>query len=229
MYPYDQYMMVKLNEITKDIKASYDNHNFDEVYRIINNYMIFLSNFYLDFTKDILYIEGSDSKVRRSVQTVLYETLFSLIRLLAPILPYTSEEVYQYFNDKKKESIHLVGNPDIKNYEKLEMWDKFFAVKDDVFKALEEARNDKLIGKGLEAIVYLNIKDEEFKNYFKDYLKQLFIVSKVVLTDESLTKYANCEVKIEAFDGIKCERCWNLFEESEMKNDICTRCHNVVK
>ena len=226
MLPYDKYMMIKLNEFIASVKDSYDNYNYQDVTKAVNNYVSFtLSNFYLDFTKDILYIEKNDSKVRRSVQTVLYETLTSLITLLAPILPYTSEEVYKLLPNMK-ESVHLENNPEVVEYsdskEILEKWDIFFKVKDDVYKALENARNEKLIGKSLEAKVYLTI-DEEFINYFKDYLKQLFIVSKVEL---NVGEYA---IKVEAFDGIKCERCWNLFDESEMIGNICHRCNEVVK
>ena len=232
MLPYDKYMMVKLNNLVKNIKDNYEKYDFKEIYKLVNNYVsLDLSNFYLDFTKDILYIEKQDSKVRRSVQTVLYENLIALIKLLAPILPYTSEEVYSYLNEHG-ESIFLTNNPCVVDYEDeeeiLTMWNKFFKVKDDVYKALENARNDKLIGKSLEAKVYLNV-DSEFINYFKDYLKQLFIVSKVEFTNDSLEKYENCGVLVEAFDGIKCERCWNLFDENEMDGDICHRCHEVIK
>lgn len=227
MYSYDKYMMVKLNQFVKNVKENYDNFNYQEVTKLVNNYVSFnLSNFYLDFTKDILYIEKADSKVRRSVQTVLYETLTSLIKLLSPILPYTSEEVYQLL-PHDKESVHLENNPKIVIYDDeeyiLNMWDKFFKVKDDVYKVLENARNEKIIGKSLEAIVYLTIDDEEFIEYFKDSLKQLFIVSKLVLNK------GEYEIKVDAFKGIKCERCWNLFDESEMNGNICKRCSEVVK
>ena len=113
MLEYDQYMMIKLNETVKEIKKAYNNYEFQEVYKIVNNYINFtLSNFYLDFTKDILYIENADSLKRRSVQTVLYENIKSLITLLAPILPYTSEEVYKLLK-LDKESVHLENNPEI--------------------------------------------------------------------------------------------------------------------
>ena len=233
MPSYDQYQMVKLNEFVASVLKSYENYNFQEVYKTVNNYVFNLSIFYLDFTKDILYIEKADSKVRRSVQTVLYEILFSLIRLLAPILPYTSEEVYQYLPNKKKDSIHLENNPKpviYENSEELEtMWNKFFKVKDDVYKVLENARNEKVIGKSLEAIVYIHIDDEEFKEYFKDNMAQLLIVSKVIFTSETLEKQQVCEVKVEALDGIRCERCWNLFDKENMVGDICHRCHDVLE
>ena len=236
MNEYDQYMMVKLNEVTKDILEAYEDNNYQEIYKIVNNFVSFtLSNFYLDFTKDILYIEKEDSKVRRSVQTVLYHTLMNLIKLLAPILPYTSEEVYRYVSVRKEESIHLEHMPEVVEYPNkeaiLEKWNAFFDVKDDVYKALEEARNEKLIGKGLEARVYLHVagKYKEVIESLKDYLKQLLIVSDVVLTDEELPKYNVAHVKVEKFEGHKCERCWNYFSEEEMEGDICHRCASVVK
>ncbi|MEG2322178.1 MAG: isoleucine--tRNA ligase [Bacilli bacterium] len=233
MLIYDKYMMVKLNEVVLNIKCAYENYNFQEIVKIVNNYVSFtLSNFYLDFTKDILYIESSNSLIRRSCQTVLYECLTTLITLLAPILPYTSEEVYLLLPHHNK-SIHLEKNPSFKEYVDkdiiLNLWDKFFKIKSDVYKALEEARNNKLIGKGLEAKVYLNIDDEAFINYFKDNLQRLLIVSKVVLTKDSLPKYDNCSVKVEPFDGFKCERCWSYFDKDEMDGEICHRCSDVLK
>jgi len=236
MLPYDQYMMVKLNAFVREIKNHYDNYNFQEIYKAVNNFVsLTLSNFYLDFTKDILYIEKRNSKVRRSVQTILYEVLISLAKLLAPILPYTSDEVYGYLKNTKKESIHLEHMPLVVEYsdeEKiLNKWDLFFKVKDDVYKALEEARNEKLIGKGLEAKVYVNAKDEykEVLLELKDYLKQLWIVSSVELTDEKLKEYSVSLVKVEKISGVKCERCWNYFDEDKMVNDVCERCHLVLE
>lgn len=233
MPSYDQYQMVKLSEFITSILKSYENYNFQEVYKTVNNYIFNLSIFYLDFTKDILYIEKADSKVRRSVQTVLYEILFSLIRLLAPILPYTSEEVYGYLPNKKKDSVHLENNPKPVTYDNSEelekMWSKFFKVKDDVYKVLESARNEKVIGKSLEAIVYIHINDEEFMNYFKENIAQLLIVSKVEFTSDNLPKQQVCEVKVEALDGVRCERCWNLFDKENMVGDVCHRCHDVLE
>ena len=234
MSKYNQYMLIELNEIIKEIKYSYNTFNFQDIYKIVNNYVNDLSTFYLDFTKDILYIESFNSYKRRSVQTVLYEILTSLIKLLAPILPYTSEEVYQLLPGEKEESVHLERNPEIKEYENaqeiMNYFDKFFKIKDDVYKALEEARNEKLIGKGLEARVYIQATGEYLdivKDLGKD-LKQLLIVSDVVLTDEELPKYSVIGVKVEAFVSKKCERCWNYFEEKDMHGDICDRCYEVI-
>lgn len=233
MYPYDQYLTVKLNEFIKDVKHCYNEYDYKEIYKLVNNFVTFtLSNFYLDFTKDILYIEAKDSKVRRSVQTVLYDTLKSLIVLLAPILPYTSEEVYGFLEHEDKKSVHLENNPEVKEYDLniLSKWNYFFEVKDDVYKALEEARNEKLIGKGLEAKIVLNANDEYLSviNELMPYLKQLLIVSKIEVTTDSLQSYNKIGVKVEKFDGHKCERCWNYFDEKEIIGDICHRCNDVI-
>ena len=230
----DQYILNTLNEIIKDIITNYDNYNYDEIYKIINNYLNNLSTFYLDFTKDILYIEKEDSLERRSVQTALYEILFSLIKLMAPILPYTSEEVYKLLPGDKKESIHLERFPEVKEYknkeELMEMWNLFFSIKNDIYKALEEARNDKIIGKSLEAKVYLKLLDED-KEVLKDILpnlKQLLIVSDVILSTSDLKQYDYCSVEIKKFEGVRCERCWNYFDEDNIIGDICPRCHEVI-
>ena len=98
----DQYMLVELNDIISKVIKEYDNYNYDEIYKIINNYVNSLSNFYLDFTKDILYIEKADSHVRRSVQTVLYEILTSLIKLMAPSYHTLVKKYINSFQVKKK-------------------------------------------------------------------------------------------------------------------------------
>jgi len=234
--PYsDKLMMIQLNELTKKIRKNYDEYDFDEIYKLVNNYISSLSNFYLDFTKDILYIDKADSLERRSVQTVLYEILYALIRLMAPILPYTSEEVYKLLPGAKEQSVHLENFPDVimyKDKEEIEeMWTVFFSIKDDVYKALEEARNEKVIGKSLEAKVFINLRDEDKETLrpILDNLKQLLIVSDVVITPNELKKYDYCEVDVQKMNGVRCERCWNYFDERFIIDDICPRCHEVVK
>ncbi|MEI3508180.1 MAG: class I tRNA ligase family protein, partial [Bacilli bacterium] len=160
-----------------------------------------------------------DSIERRSVQTVLYENLYALIRLMAPILPYTSEEVYKLLPGTKEESVHLETFPEAVTYKDeediLELWSIFFNIKDDVYKALEEARNEKIIGKSLEAKVYLHLREEDKETLtpILPNLKQLLIVSDVVMSTNDLNKYDYCEVEVSKFNGIRCERCWNYFDE----------------
>ena len=231
MKEYDKYMMSELNKYVKNVRGAYDRYSYQEVYKYTNNFISFtLSNFYLDFTKDILYIEKKDSLVRRSVQTVLYNIITKLDVLLAPILPYTAEEIYRYIPGEKKESVHLLDMPDVMDVKiDEELWSNFFKVKDDVYKALETARNEKIIGSGLEANVYLNLPEKfnNVKDVLGDVIHQLLIVSKVVFTSEELPKYDNVSVKIERSTGEKCNRCWNYVDELE--DGICHRCASILK
>ena len=231
MPEYDKYMMFKLNEFIKNIKKSYLKYNYQEIYKQMNYYISFtLSNFYLDFTKDILYIESENSLKRKSVQTVLYNTLYNLILLIAPILPYTSEEIYGFLPGDKKESIHLLDFPLEKDYKiDEELWDLFFDVKFDVNKALEEAREDKIIGSSLEANVILNLPEKynKVKENLEEYLHQLLIVSKVIFADEKIPTYESVGVKIEKSTGKKCNRCWNYVDE--LVEDRCLRCDSILK
>lgn len=230
---YDKYMMIRLNEYTKDVLNAYENYNFQEVYKLTNNFVAFdLSNFYLDFTKDILYIENEKAKNRRSVQTVLYNILNSLIKLLAPVLPYTSEEVYGYL-DKCEESVHLSGMPEVKKYDNeediLNTFKTFFLIKEDVNKSLEDARNEKIIGSSLEAEVKIYATDEYKKvlESLQAYLKQLFIVSDVKLVDDELPIINKVGVSVNKFEGEKCERCWNYVDRTQ--DGLCPRCQNILK
>lgn len=223
---YDKYMMNELNKFTKKVLEEYNNYNFQNVYKLVNNFVSFtLSNFYLDFTKDILYIEKADSLVRRSVQTVLYNILNNEVKLLAPILPYTSEEVYSLL-PHTEESVHLTDMPEVVTYsdsaEVEELFNLFFELKDKVNKKLEEARNEKLIGSALEAVVKINLdpKYNEVKEKLGSYLHQLFIVSKVEYTIDGE------EVVVEKSTGEKCNRCWNYVDH--LNGDICDRCHNII-
>ena len=221
---YDKYLMIKLNDFIEDVLREYDKYSFQEIYKIVNHFVSFtLSNFYLDFTKDILYIEGKDSKVRRSVQTVLYFILSAEIRLLAPILPYTSEEVYKLLEEG---SVHMCDMPDVKHYKDEEeirsLFDLFFELKEKVNKELEIARNEKIIGSSLEAVVKVNL-DEVYipvKEKLGNVLHQLFIVSKVEFTDEVSS------ICIEKSQGEKCSRCWNYVDH--LKEDICERCDHIL-
>ena len=223
---YDKYMMNELNIFTKNVLEEYEGYNFQNVYKLVNNFVSFtLSNFYLDFTKDILYIEKANSKARRSVQTVLYNILSNEVRLLAPILPYTSEEVYNLLPHTEA-SVHLTDMPEVVNYsdstEVLELFKLFFELKEKVNKKLEEARNEKLIGSALEAVVKINLdpKYNKVKEKLASYLHQLLIVSKVEYTTSGE------EVLVEKSTGKKCNRCWNYVDN--LNGDICDRCHDIL-
>ena len=145
--------------------------------------------------------------------------------------PYTSEEVYRFIPGEKLESVHLNDMPEAPTYEfDSKLWELFFDVKDDVFKALEEARNEKVIGSSLEAEVKLNLgeKYKPVREQLEKYLHQLLIVSKVEFTDdETLPKASTIRVEVLKSNGQKCNRCWNYVDE--LDGDICHRCSEILK
>lgn len=233
----DRYMLVKLQGVVDEYHKAYDAFDFAESNQVIINYFTnVLSAFYMDFTKDILYIDKADGLRRRQVQTVLYYHAKIFMKLLSPVLVFTSEELHDNFNcdDTKAESIFLedlMTLPNISESDKIVAYfDRFLEVRKDVLKAIEVLRNDKTIGSSLEAKVYLSLKDEykDIEELAKD-LKQFFIVSKVELVDDkTLEEFDTAYIKVEKFEGHKCPRCWNYFDEEEMEGEICSRCHDVI-
>ncbi|HCX51217.1 MAG TPA: isoleucine--tRNA ligase, partial [Bacillus sp. (in: Bacteria)] len=156
----DRYMLVKLNDLITKVKEAYETYDFAAVYHAIHNFCtIDLSSFYLDFAKDILYIEGANHEDRRAIQTVLYDVLVALTKLVTPILPHTADEVWPYIPGVTEESVQLTDMPEAVQLDGAEAlktkWDAFMTLRDDVLKALEVARNEKVIGKSLNASITL--------------------------------------------------------------------------
>ena len=234
----DQYMLVELNNLMKGYHEALDNYDFAEANQLILNcFTNTLSAFYMDFTKDILYIEKADSLRRRQVQTVLYHYAKTMMKLLSPILVFTAEELHDHFHcdENKAESIFLETKPEmieVENADSIkEYYDRFLTLRKDAMKALEELRNEKVIKSNMEAKLTVCLKDE-YQDMAKlaDDLKQLFIVAKVNLVTDTtdLTEYETAYIKAEKFNGVQCPRCWNYFEESEMEGELCPRCHEVI-
>ncbi|WP_020008720.1 isoleucine--tRNA ligase [Salinicoccus albus] len=232
----DQFMNQRFNEIVNMMLECYDRYDYVSMYQSLQNYInVELSNFYLDYGKDILYIEKEDAHIRRSMQTVLYKIVTELNRLLAPVLVHTSEEIHQHTPHAGKESVHLEYHPQEAEVDDslVEKWQYFMSVRDDVFKALEKARNDKVIGKSLEAKVYVTKPDGLDYEDIDGALKQLFIVSQVEVV-ESLPEadaYDFVSVKVEHAEGTRCARCWNYSTAESIHggdDDICPRCREVV-
>ena len=233
----DQYMINLLNQIIEKTLTSYQNYRFDEVFRNILTYMTNdLSAFYLDFTKDVLYIESKNNLARRSIQTVLYDNLSALVKLLTPIIPFTTEEVYSYMNDKKEESVYLTLMPTVSKFantnELLAKYDEFFEFRDDILKAIEVARNSKIIGKSLSAKVEYkpNEKVSKLISSLNVDLKQLFIVSEFVVTNLDIDgdQYDTGVIKVTARDGIICNRCWQVVDNVD-EDGLCPRCEDIVE
>lgn len=236
----DRYLLNRLREFTASTINNYENFDYLNIYQEVQNFInVELSNFYLDYGKDILYIEEKDSHKRRSMQTVLYQILVDMTKLLAPILVHTAEEVWSHTPHVKEESVHLADMPEVVEVDRelLDKWNTLMDLRDDVNRALEQARNEKVIGKSLEAKVVIgnneSFKAAEFLQEFND-LQQLFIVSQVEVVDsvENGETYKYGDIRIEHAEGEKCERCWNYSDELGSVGELdhlCPRCQEVVK
>lgn len=242
----DQYMYMRLQDVVKTIREAYDRYDFSTVYTTVNNFVaIELSSFYLDIAKDVVYIEGTDNKDRRAMQTVMYDTLMALVKLLTPIIPHTTEELWSYIEfDGKPQSVQLTDFPEVveqANFADLRAkWVKVIAVRNEVLKALEEARNAKTIGKSLEAkiSVYADSETVELLNDANIDFAQLSIVSQFIIAGSKEHAPAKSLVLdktalvVEKADGEKCERCWTISETvgaSENHPTLCKRCADVVE
>ena len=234
--PLDRYMMNRLNDVVKKVRELYEEYNYIAVSSTLTNFMTNdLSSYYFDFSKDILMCDEKDDPRRRNVQTVLYHTLDALLKLWCPILPYTTHEAWKVFDTGEETSVHYTHFPDVKKYEDSEElmknFERIHLIKDDIFKAREEAVASKVIDKPLEAEVVLHLSEED-KNLltwaFGTNVHQWLKVSKVTFTDEELTKYLNAEVKIVKAEGVVCPRCWNI-TDSNREDCLCERCVKVLK
>ena len=234
----DKYILCRLNEVIEEVHADYQRYEFDEVYRNVLNFMTNeLSAFYLDFTKDILYIEESDNIERRSIQTVFYECLKSLVLLMTPILPHTAEEVYQHMPKEANSpiSIYLLNMPTAVVYPNaktiLERYNQFMNVRSDILKALEMARNEKIIGKSM--VAKITFKPTEDTKKLLDSLKinfaRVFIVSEYVETTDNIEGYQTDSgvVKVELMQGETCSRCWQVVHHID-ENELCERCAKII-
>lgn len=230
----DKDILLKLNEVSDKVKKAYEEYDFMGVTSTLSTFMSNeLSSYYLDFTKDILYIESKDDLRRTQVQSVLYYCVDTLMKLWAPILVHTCEEINDHFD--KKESVHLKefnSTYEIDDAAAItEKMARLMALRSDVFKALEEARAEKVIGKSLEATVYMHVNEADRKTINEvvgGSLAQWLIVSEAILTETTLKKYENCEVSVEKCQGKVCPRCWNIHSVSD-QYDVCDRCAGVLK
>ena len=238
----DQYMEVKLNDLVKDCLAAYDKFDFTTVFKKVFNLISNdLSAFYLDFAKDVLYIEDQDSHARRSMQTVIYDAAVKLDKILTPILPHTMEEIWGFLKEPE-DYVQLANMPKVEGYanhdELLENWGKFMNLRNDVLKALEDVRNKKLIGKSFEAAVTI-YPDKETKAMLDDLdadFRQILIVSKLTIADgeapEDAEKLNNASIVVEHAEGEVCPRCrmirTDIGEDPKLPK-LCGRCAKIVE
>jgi isoleucyl-tRNA synthetase len=242
----DRWALSRLQGLVKKVSAAYERSDFHEVYhRIYNFCVVDMSSFYLDIIKDRLYTFRADSPERRAAQQVLNEVLVTMTRLMAPVLSFTSEEIWQFIREKSAESVFLADFPE-PNEEMIdkgleEKWERLIAIRNAVLKALELKRAEKFIGNSLEAKVLLHIDGEglELLRQYKEFLPTLFIVSQAELTQaepgDGALKSEEVEglsITVEKAEGEKCQRCWNRSPSVGTLGDvpnICTKCYGHIK
>jgi len=252
----DKWALSKLNGIVKSVRVSYDKFEYHSIYHAVHNFCtVDMSNLYFDIIKDILYCDGADSPTRRSAQTTIYIILDSLVRMLAPILAFTSEEIWQampHHSGVERDSVLYNEIPQVNEKyllsdEKQAFWDRMLRLRSDVYKALELARADKLIGKSLTADISLSFDDVGEKTLGGlsldiDFLKKWLIVSNVTLVmgaDSDVPNensyvgvdFPGMSVSVKSSSDAKCARCWkhdNNVGTYPDHPELCPRCYDVV-
>ncbi len=247
----DKWAILRLDALLEKSVKAYDNFEFHVVFHAIHNFCVTeMSNFYLDIIKDRLYCEDEKSLSRRAAQTAMYKVLSGLTRLIAPIMSFTAEEIWSHIPHAASDDARSVMLNQIPGKSGIAVsddfnakWTKIYNLRDDVKKALEIKRNEKLIGASLEANVVIHIADEvqfnEVKNTIsEDELANIFIVSGVSLVNDAngeMKSDSNADVysySVEKASGEKCERCWIYSDdvgESAEHPTLCKRCASVVK
>ncbi len=237
----DKWILNRLSRVCKKLIKAYEEYEFHIVYHELQRFCIVdLSSVYLDSQKDILYTFHPSSKRRRSAQTALYLIAGWLTKLSAPILSFTSEEVWNFIPGEKEESVHLSEIPEIEflNDDLEEKWTRLLIIRDEILKALEIARKEKFIGSSLEAGVLIYADEDIFHMISKDLelIRLLAIVSHVEVFNESpkesdllfkSIEIPNFSVKVINAPGHKCERCWTYrVSVGEFHNypSLCDRC-----
>jgi len=247
----DQLALWRTARLVELCRNWYQEYAFHKVYHAVYNLCtVELSAFYFDIAKDCLYTAAPNSRARRSVQTALFRIADALVRLVAPLLCFTAEEVWSYLPGRPADigSVHLATFPDtaeltgelsMAQKERLQNWDRLTAVREEVLKALETARREKFIGHPLEAKVELAAEGDWAKllEEYKASLPMLFIVSQVHLADGSLpgateSLIRGLQVAVRRAAGSKCERCWNYSTQVGQDKyfpSLCERCSPVVR
>lgn len=238
LMPIDRWALAKLNELQTRVKESYDKYEFHIVYHSIHNFCVVdMSNFYLDVLKNRLYLEKPDSIQRRAAQTAIYIILNAMTRMVAPILAYTSDEIWKFMPHSASDNAdHIIYNempaPVVVDADEAFMafWDKIHELRDEVKKSLEPLIKEKTIKGSLEAKVTLSAGGEklEFLKKAEPELTDAFIVSAIEIIDNN----GELEISVEKADGEKCERCWTISKtvgQSAEHPTICAHCCENLK
>ena len=237
LLPLDRYMLARTRELTDKVRDWYTGFEFHRVYHAVNDFAVVdLSGFYLDVLKDRMYTFATTSRPRRSAQTVLWKITEALVRLVAPILSFTADEVWDYLPavEGREATVHLAQFPkpeEVFSEEPvalLEEWKQIFVVRDQALRVLEEARQAKDIGKALEAELEISASGDQLAllERHASGLKEIVNVSKVtVIPGREL------QIKALSSSGTKCARCWNFMPEVAdygIWHNVCTRCQSSL-
>jgi len=223
--PLDQWASHRLSRLEHHVHACNKNYQFHRIHQEVHNFCsVELGGFYLDAIKDRLYCDAADSERRASARATLYDIADTLIRLIAPILPFTAEEAWEHLPGSDEKSIHLQTFHAVDDVPIDEAaWDAFFAVREQINTALDQAKKDKIVGSSIAARVAVPDLDAGFAESIGECYEQLFIVARVQPGDV---------LSVETAEGIKCPRCWNVGKpahpEHEVHNELCLRCFGVV-
>lgn len=225
----DQQVLVLLNDLIADVRKDVLEYNYLSANKHLMYFMVnILSSYYCDFTKDILYVSAKGDRRRRQVQSVYWNCADALVKLWAPFLAFTAEEIWTHFSHLGANSVHYEEFPEVKEYAEAEILrdeiKRLLEVRALVTKANEEARNEKLIASSQEAKILLTLPKEEKELVEKNLgaaVAQWLIVSQVELVE------GETAVKVEKASGQKCPRCWN-YDEHVDENGLCPRCHAVM-
>ncbi|MCA1794139.1 MAG: isoleucine--tRNA ligase [Desulfotignum sp.] len=239
----DRFILHRLHQVSQKSIQAYENYEFHTIYHALHNFCVVdLSAFYLDIIKDRLYTSPPASPRRKDAQTVMAFILDALVKIMAPILPFTAEEIYTHMPLGKagKESIHMepmaVSDPAWQNPELAGKWQQILVLRSEVTKALEDARKVKLIGHPLDAALEIKLPDTTFRNMLQSLdqdLSDIFIVSSAVLVDSLDTgafqgkEIQGLEIAVKKATGEKCERCWrfsNAIGQDSSHPTACDRC-----
>ena len=253
LLPIDRWLLARLNRLIVTARAAYESYEFHLIYHAVYNFCTTeLSKLYIDITKDRMYAELQNSEARRAAQTAMFSALDTLTRLIAPLLAFTADEIWQAMPHRAADNAeHVILNempalckdwecPEIETH-----YENLFRIRDDVMKALETARADKVIGKSLDAdlVIYADGENYALLDSFRAELPTLFIVSAVYLNRkdggeaDALCGESGLTVKVQPAAGERCDRCWNYSAEctqdeaaeGEESAHVCPRCAAVLR
>lgn len=240
----DQYVLNRLDETVEKILGSFENYKFTDVFKELNLFCtVDLSNFYMNIAKDIIYIDAQDAYDRRAIQTVFYESLVKLTKILTPIIPHTAEEIWAYL-DEEEDYAQLSEMPGVEHYHNretvMERWTHFMNLRNNVLKANEVARENKVIGKDFEAktTLYVSGSIKELLESLNADLRQILVASELNIhsleekpeDDDTILDFDNMAVKVEHMTGGVCDRCRITTEELievDGKGHLCPRCNEI--